>query len=178
MPDVVRIARCPVHGLHGERDACFVCGGPVEQVAMLPLEREGARRRGGVDAARLAQLAELARAVAALPLAVVRALSRGPLADPDCGVCRAAARGEGAAVDEIRDYHDVSVITLAELVDEEDLCAVALMISDEAAPLIRALAGALSAERALTLYLLAGWAPPRAGRLASTRRPRGEEART
>jgi hypothetical protein len=31
----VSIARCPEHGLHGERDACFVCGGPVEQVAMV-----------------------------------------------------------------------------------------------------------------------------------------------
>lgn len=39
MPDVlpraVNIARCPEHGLHGERDECFVCGGPVEQVRMV-----------------------------------------------------------------------------------------------------------------------------------------------
>lgn len=34
--DVVQIARCPVHGLHGERTECFVCGGEVEQVAMVP----------------------------------------------------------------------------------------------------------------------------------------------
>lgn len=33
----VLIARCPVHGLHGERDSCHVCGGPVEQVEMVPL---------------------------------------------------------------------------------------------------------------------------------------------
>lgn len=31
----VQIARCPEHGLHGERDECFVCGGPVEQVKMV-----------------------------------------------------------------------------------------------------------------------------------------------
>ena len=31
------IARCPVHGLHGERQECFVCGGPVEQVPMRPV---------------------------------------------------------------------------------------------------------------------------------------------
>lgn len=31
------IARCPEHGLHGERTECFECGGPVEQVAMVPL---------------------------------------------------------------------------------------------------------------------------------------------
>jgi NTP pyrophosphatase (non-canonical NTP hydrolase) len=29
------IARCPEHGLHGERDECFVCGGPVEKVPMV-----------------------------------------------------------------------------------------------------------------------------------------------
>jgi hypothetical protein len=33
----VLIARCPTHGLHGERDACYVCGGPVEQVVMVPV---------------------------------------------------------------------------------------------------------------------------------------------
>jgi NTP pyrophosphatase (non-canonical NTP hydrolase) len=33
---VVRIARCPEHGLHGERAECFVCGQPVEQVPMVP----------------------------------------------------------------------------------------------------------------------------------------------
>lgn len=35
--DVVYIARCPIHGLHGERTECFVCGGPVERVAMEPV---------------------------------------------------------------------------------------------------------------------------------------------
>jgi hypothetical protein len=34
----VKIARCPEHGLHGERDTCFVCGGPVEQVDVIPAE--------------------------------------------------------------------------------------------------------------------------------------------
>lgn len=38
MTDVVYIAKCPTHGLHGERQECFVCGGPVEQVAMMPVE--------------------------------------------------------------------------------------------------------------------------------------------
>lgn len=33
----VTIARCPKHGLHGRRDFCFDCNGPVEQVAMLPV---------------------------------------------------------------------------------------------------------------------------------------------
>jgi hypothetical protein len=32
----VEIARCPTHGLHGQRHKCYVCGGPVEQVAMVP----------------------------------------------------------------------------------------------------------------------------------------------
>ncbi len=34
---VVSIARCPEHGLHGERTDCFVCGGDVEQVRMVEL---------------------------------------------------------------------------------------------------------------------------------------------
>jgi hypothetical protein len=33
---VVNIARCPQHGLHGERTECHVCGGLVEQVPMIP----------------------------------------------------------------------------------------------------------------------------------------------
>ncbi len=37
----VCIARCPEHGLHGERQECFVCGGPVEQVLMAPAEVMG-----------------------------------------------------------------------------------------------------------------------------------------
>jgi hypothetical protein len=32
----VEIARCSEHGLHGERQECFVCGGPVEQIQMVP----------------------------------------------------------------------------------------------------------------------------------------------
>lgn len=36
--EVVHIARCSEHGLHGERTECFVCRGPVEQVAMVALD--------------------------------------------------------------------------------------------------------------------------------------------
>jgi hypothetical protein len=35
--EAVYIARCPEHGLHGERSECFVCGGPVERVLMAPV---------------------------------------------------------------------------------------------------------------------------------------------
>jgi hypothetical protein len=31
----VFIARCPEHGLHGDRQDCFECGGSVEQVEMV-----------------------------------------------------------------------------------------------------------------------------------------------
>lgn len=31
---MTKIARCAEHGLHGQRDDCFVCRGPVEQVEM------------------------------------------------------------------------------------------------------------------------------------------------
>jgi hypothetical protein len=34
----IDIARCPEHGLQGERQGCFICGGPVEPVAMVPEE--------------------------------------------------------------------------------------------------------------------------------------------
>lgn len=34
----VNIARCPVHGLHGERSECFVCNGPVEQAPMVSID--------------------------------------------------------------------------------------------------------------------------------------------
>lgn len=30
--DRFNVALCPIHGLHGRRTECFVCGGPVEQV--------------------------------------------------------------------------------------------------------------------------------------------------
>jgi hypothetical protein len=33
--DVVFVAHCPEHGLHGERDTCFVCGGSVQHVPMI-----------------------------------------------------------------------------------------------------------------------------------------------
>jgi len=36
--EIYFIARCPVHGLHGERTECFECGGPVEQVPMREVQ--------------------------------------------------------------------------------------------------------------------------------------------
>lgn len=38
---IVQIARCPDHGLHGSRETCFECGGPVEQIAMVPVNAGG-----------------------------------------------------------------------------------------------------------------------------------------
>lgn len=32
---VVYIAKCDEHGLHGEREECFTCGGPVEHVTYV-----------------------------------------------------------------------------------------------------------------------------------------------
>lgn len=37
MAEVVLVARCHAHGFHSERTGCYVCGGPVEQVAMVRL---------------------------------------------------------------------------------------------------------------------------------------------
>lgn len=36
-PETVYIARCPEHGLHGCRQECFECRGPVEQVPMVEI---------------------------------------------------------------------------------------------------------------------------------------------
>lgn len=47
MAEVVLIACCPQHGLHGQRDECFVCGGPVEQIAMVPAETTDDPRHAG-----------------------------------------------------------------------------------------------------------------------------------
>lgn len=33
--DMVNIACCPDHGLHGARKTCFICEGEVEQVPMV-----------------------------------------------------------------------------------------------------------------------------------------------
>lgn len=46
------VARCAIHGLHGERTECYVCGGPVEQVPMVELEGPAARsgRHSAVEA--------------------------------------------------------------------------------------------------------------------------------
>jgi hypothetical protein len=41
IPEVILAARCPEHGLHGERTTCFECGGPVEQVPMVRLADVG-----------------------------------------------------------------------------------------------------------------------------------------
>jgi hypothetical protein len=42
----VNIARCPEHGLHGERTECFACGGPVEQIPMVPVDDAQQQERG------------------------------------------------------------------------------------------------------------------------------------
>jgi hypothetical protein len=40
----VSIACCPDHGLHGSRERCFVCGGDVEQIPMVPCDDAAVRR--------------------------------------------------------------------------------------------------------------------------------------
>lgn len=41
---VVYVARCPQHGLHGCRDTCFECDGPVEQVPMVEVKGAASMR--------------------------------------------------------------------------------------------------------------------------------------
>jgi hypothetical protein len=46
----IDFACCPVHGLHGQRNECYVCGEEVEIVAMVPVaERDALQER--IDAA-------------------------------------------------------------------------------------------------------------------------------
>lgn len=124
-----------------------------------PRERERWRHR-------IEDLAAMRDQVKALPVAARRVLKHGPMEEPACGLCSALAAVDGCAsfADELQDYHDVGVGTMAELAGLEDLGELAEAL-DEMGELgervLRAVAGALSAERTLTLYLLAGWTPPR-----------------
>lgn len=56
-PAVAYIAKCAEHGLHGERDDCFVCGEPVAMIgyvrADLHLQVHSARGRHEAEARRL-----------------------------------------------------------------------------------------------------------------------------
>lgn len=114
----------------------------------------------GLDTERRRELGRLRAAIMAMPRASRAQLRLGPQSEPACGVCSAvAAGGYCGGGHEIEDYHDVSVLTLAELLDEDDLERVAELATGDAEPLVRALAGALAAERAITCYLLAGWKP-------------------
>lgn len=81
---IVLIARCPEHGLHGQHAACVTCGGPVEQVPMLPGDYftsdeldwvESAARRAAAD--RIAQAARATDALMELARKVHR-LRRSP----------------------------------------------------------------------------------------------------
>lgn len=98
---VVRVARCPEHGLHGCRDTCFECGGPVEQVPMVEvatgspgledrLRYAGARVHEGreTDITALADLCIEAadHLVRSRPASAIY-ISEGT-ACPDCGVTR------------------------------------------------------------------------------------------
>lgn len=47
--EIVLIARCPEHGLHGERDTCYVCGGAVQQVPMILACGTGSESYDGED---------------------------------------------------------------------------------------------------------------------------------
>jgi len=47
--DVVLIARCPEHGLHGQRTTCFECGGLVDQVPFTAAEQRHVERQASAD---------------------------------------------------------------------------------------------------------------------------------
>lgn len=66
---VWRVARCAEHGLHGCRDRCFVCGGPVEQVDMVELADVVTPSPGGVSTLELttAEARALLESLSVLP---------------------------------------------------------------------------------------------------------------
>lgn len=61
MEGAVNIARCPVHGMHGEREECFVCGVPVEQVPMVPCDDAAIERAARAERERDELKAEVDR---------------------------------------------------------------------------------------------------------------------
>lgn len=77
--EVVGVAYCPQHGLHGARDTCFECGKPCEQVPMVVASRvpsaPGATQELGLPEGEL----------------LYRCESCGGLmsstSEPECGVC-------------------------------------------------------------------------------------------
>ena len=116
---------------------------------------------------RVFEIAELRDFVRALPVTARRVLRQGPLPEPACGVCSALATVDGCASfgEEVRAYHDVGIGEIARLLGHDDLSRLAEALGDPAHdPVLKALAGALAAERCLTIYLLAGWVPPRVRR--------------
>lgn len=114
----------------------------------------------GLDSRRIAQIADLRRAILAMPRAAKAQLRLGPQAEPACGICSALAAGNYCGGGHITgDYHEIGVGTFAELLDADDLETLDAAMPEEAMPLIKALAGALAAERSITCYLLAGWRP-------------------
>lgn len=58
VPDAILIARCPIHGLHGERERCYVCDLPCEQVRLVSAERLRAAE-GELNVAREAHATEV-----------------------------------------------------------------------------------------------------------------------
>jgi hypothetical protein len=135
---------------------------PTDVATIELAERERYQRR-------IEDLAAIRDQVKALPVGARRVLKLGPMAEPACGLCSAIAEVNGCAsvAEELQDYHDVGVFTMAELagVEFHDFAEALDQMGELGGQVVRAVAGALSAERCLTLYLLAGWTPPRRRRM-------------
>jgi hypothetical protein len=69
--DVVTIARCPEHGLHGSRARCFECGEEVEQVYMAPVGDGPPAGRPRRDRTTLVTLEEAVKHAQALAIAAL-----------------------------------------------------------------------------------------------------------
>jgi hypothetical protein len=127
----------------------------------------------GVDVRRVEQLAELRDVIKALPVRGRRVLKDGPSSEPHCGVCSALAAADGCASYARRPAPGRaapprSATTTRSAASTSSSTPLSWRPAPRR-PLVRALAGALAAERCLTVYLLAGWVPPRIRRPAADR---------
>lgn len=119
---------------------------------------------GHVDCERIVAIAELRAAIMALPSIARQELRVGPRAEPGCGICSSVGDGDMLSDAEalVTEHHIVGALDVASLpgidLDLEDV-AEAWTATPDTEKVIKALAGALAAERALVVYLLAGWKP-------------------
>lgn len=93
------VARCPEHGVHGQRETCFECGGSVKQITVVPVAASVSMSEAASDRLRAA-------------LAVLVAIEDRQQA---VGPASSARGGLRAVADEIREVSDAWIEARAAL---------------------------------------------------------------